>query len=89
MRSGKGRGGGIPLGPLMPLKWASSQDFEQSGDKIYLRMFFCFCFLSLSFPQGFKRISQDVLLRIDCRGVKTERRLIRMIGLSMVIDMVK
>lgn len=43
----------------------------------------------VSFPQGFKRISQDVLLRIDCRRVKTERRLIRMIGLSMVIDMVK
>lgn len=44
MSSGKGRGGGIPLGPLMPLKWASSQDFEQSGDKIYLRMAFFFFF---------------------------------------------
>lgn len=44
----------------MSLKWAALLGFEQSADKIYLRFFFFFSFL-----QVFKRISQDVVLRIE------------------------
>lgn len=71
----------------MPLKWTASQDFEQGSGKIYLR-FFGF-FPPSFFSPRFKRISQDVLLRIDCRGPKVEGTLIRMVDLPMVVAMVK
>lgn len=70
----------------MPLKWTASQDFEQGSGKIYLR---CFGSPPPFFSPRFKRISQDVLLRIDCRGPKVEGRLIRMVDLPMVVAMVK
>lgn len=55
---------GYSLRTLMPWKEAALQGFEQTSDKLYLKCFLFVCFVFFSFPQGFKRIGEDIVWRI-------------------------